>query len=209
MYHIAAVESGEDVRLSEDYFIEAQKDRRRKSRSRGPGAISAPSPIEEVTVAVEAKDDFGLKSVELHYSVNGGAGEDRAPAANKDAKTAVGQHRARARRFQGGAGRHGEPVRRREGCPRRLATPTCSSSRRSPSSGTTPSPSRMAAGGGGGDDDQATSRTRFPSARKRSSPPPGTSSRARAPGAPTPRTRRSFRRCNRSCATRPSRCPTA
>ena len=27
MYHIAAVEQGEDVRLSEDYFIEAQKDK--------------------------------------------------------------------------------------------------------------------------------------------------------------------------------------
>src|ERR1019366_7177720 len=26
MYHVAAIESGEDVRLTEDYFIEAQKD---------------------------------------------------------------------------------------------------------------------------------------------------------------------------------------
>ena len=35
-------------------------------------AITRRRPIEEVTVQVEAKDDFGLKNVELHYSVNGG-----------------------------------------------------------------------------------------------------------------------------------------
>ena len=72
MYHIAAVENGEDVRLSEDYFIEAQKDQPPEIKISRPGRDYRASPIEEVTVGVDAKDDFGLKEVTLHYSVNGG-----------------------------------------------------------------------------------------------------------------------------------------
>ena len=78
LYHVAAVEGGEDVRLGEDYFIEAQKDHPPEVKITRPGRDFRASPIEEVTVAVEAKDDFGLKAVELHYSVNGGAGKGRA-----------------------------------------------------------------------------------------------------------------------------------
>ena len=59
MYHIAAVEKGEDVRLSEDYFIEAQKEEPPKVRIARPGSDARVSPIEEVAVAVEAGDDFG------------------------------------------------------------------------------------------------------------------------------------------------------
>jgi hypothetical protein len=71
MYHVAALENGEDVRLTEDYFIEAMKDNPPDVRITRPGRDFRASPIEEVTVAVEAKDDFGLKDVALHYSVNG------------------------------------------------------------------------------------------------------------------------------------------
>src|ERR1039457_1083959 len=73
LYHFAAVEGGEDVRLGEDYIIEAMKDNPPEVKITRPGRDFLASPIEEVTVAVEAKDDFGLKAVELHYSVNGGA----------------------------------------------------------------------------------------------------------------------------------------
>src|SRR5215467_1859733 len=73
LYHFAAVESGEDVRLTNDYFIEAQKDQPPEVKIARPGRDFKATPIEEVTVAVEAKDDFGLKDVTLHYSVNGGA----------------------------------------------------------------------------------------------------------------------------------------
>jgi len=72
MYHIAAIESGEDVRLSEDYFIEAQKDNPPQITITRPGHDFKASPIEEVTVEVTASDDFGLRGVDLHYSVNGG-----------------------------------------------------------------------------------------------------------------------------------------
>ena len=72
MYHVAAIESGEAVRLTEDYFIEAQKDNLPSVEISRPGRDFHSSPIEEVTVAVKAKDDFGLSEVQLHYSVNAG-----------------------------------------------------------------------------------------------------------------------------------------
>src|SRR5215467_5240996 len=73
LYHFVAVENGEDVRLTNDYFIEAQKDQPPEIKITRPGRDFKATPIEEVTVAVDAKDDFGLKDVTLHYSVNGGA----------------------------------------------------------------------------------------------------------------------------------------
>ncbi len=73
MYHVAALESGENVRLSEDYFIEAQKYRAPEVSITRPGRDFRANPIEEVTVSVQAKDDFALKGVDLHYAVNGGA----------------------------------------------------------------------------------------------------------------------------------------
>lgn len=72
LYHVASVEQGETVRLSEDYFIEARRDSAPTVRITRPGRDSKVSPIEEVAVAVEAQDDFGLRAVDLHYSVNGG-----------------------------------------------------------------------------------------------------------------------------------------
>ena len=70
-FHVAALEGGDDVRLTDDYFIEAQRDKAPEIKMTRPGRDFKASPIEEVTVQVEAKDDFGLKNVELHYSVNG------------------------------------------------------------------------------------------------------------------------------------------
>src|SRR4051794_8582643 len=70
-FHIAALEGGDDVRLSEPYFIEAMRDKAPEIKMTRPGRDFKASPIEEVSVQVEAKDDFGLKNVELHYSVNG------------------------------------------------------------------------------------------------------------------------------------------
>jgi hypothetical protein len=90
MYHIAAIESGEDVRLSEDYFIEAQKDNPPQIAITRPDHDFKASPIEEVTVAVSASDDFGLRGVDLHYSVNGGAEKTVSLLDAKGAKTANG-----------------------------------------------------------------------------------------------------------------------
>ncbi len=71
-YHVAAIDGGETIRISEDYFIEAKKDEAPSVRIVRPGHDPRVSPIEEVPVAVEAADDFGVKSLELHYSINGG-----------------------------------------------------------------------------------------------------------------------------------------
>jgi hypothetical protein len=71
MYHVATPEQGEMVRLTEDYFIEARKDSPPVISILKPGRDAKASPIEEVTIKVQGKDDFGLHGLDLHYSVNG------------------------------------------------------------------------------------------------------------------------------------------
>ena len=99
LYHIASVEKGvehgigqdEDVRLSDDYFIEARKDTPPNVRISKPGRDAKANPVEEVPVQIEADDDFGLQDVSLRYSVNGGP-EKTVPVANvKGQKTAEGK----------------------------------------------------------------------------------------------------------------------
>ncbi len=90
MYHIAAIDKGEDVRMSEDYFIEAQKDQPPSVKIVRPGRDARVNPIEEVTVAVEASDDFGLHDVSLHYSVNGGPEKTASLLKDKGAKNSNG-----------------------------------------------------------------------------------------------------------------------
>ncbi len=71
-YHIAAIDSGETIRVSDDYFIEAKKDEPPTVRIVNPGRDPHVSIIEEVPVTVSATDDFGVNGLDLHYSVNGG-----------------------------------------------------------------------------------------------------------------------------------------
>lgn len=71
-YHVAESDGAETVRISDDFFIEASKDEPPAVRIVRPGRDPHVSPIEEVPVSVEASDDFGLRTVQLHYSVNGG-----------------------------------------------------------------------------------------------------------------------------------------
>jgi hypothetical protein len=73
VYHVAGVEAGLPVRVSEDFFIEARKANPPQIGLVRPGRGDYhASPIEEVTVAARATDDYGLHGVALHYSVNGG-----------------------------------------------------------------------------------------------------------------------------------------
>jgi hypothetical protein len=71
-YHVAGLEQGQAVRLSEDFFIEARKASVPTVSIARPGGDYRASAIEEVTVAVRAEDEFGLKDLDLRYSVNGG-----------------------------------------------------------------------------------------------------------------------------------------
>jgi hypothetical protein len=73
VYHVAGVEQGQPVRVSEDFFIEARKANPPQISLVRPGhGDYHASPIEEVTIAAKATDEYGLHDLALHYSVNGG-----------------------------------------------------------------------------------------------------------------------------------------
>ncbi|MGB7436220.1 MAG: hypothetical protein WBW49_12460, partial [Candidatus Acidiferrum sp.] len=75
-YHLAGTEEGQQVRLSEDYFIATDKAIPPEISIDRPGGDYRASPIEEVTVGIKASDQFGLHDMHLHYSVNGGPDRD-------------------------------------------------------------------------------------------------------------------------------------
>jgi hypothetical protein len=89
-YHVAALDQGQLVRLSDDFFIEADKANPPEVSITRPGADYRASPIEEVTVSVTAHDDYALKDVTLHYSVNGGPPQTVEMLKQKGAKAAEG-----------------------------------------------------------------------------------------------------------------------
>jgi hypothetical protein len=91
-YHVADTDSGQEVRLSEDYFIAADKAMPPELAIHRPGGDYRASPIEEVTVGVTARDQFGLNDVRLHYSVNGGPTRDVSLLKAPGAKTAEGSY---------------------------------------------------------------------------------------------------------------------
>ena len=89
-YYIAATVGGEQVRLSDDYFITVVDDAGPKIRFTRPGRDWNASNIEEVTAAVEAEDDYALESVSLRYSVNGG--EWQSVELPYETRSAVAEH---------------------------------------------------------------------------------------------------------------------
>jgi len=91
-YHIAAVDQGQTVRLSEDYFIATDKVQPPQINITHPGGDYRASPIEEVSIGVQGADQFGLRDLRLHYSVNGGP-EQQINLINKSGlKIAKGSH---------------------------------------------------------------------------------------------------------------------
>ncbi len=60
VYHVAGIEQGQPVRVSEDFFIEARKANPPQISLARPGRDYHASPIEEVTVAAKATDEYGL-----------------------------------------------------------------------------------------------------------------------------------------------------
>ena len=91
-YHLASVMQGQAVRLSEDYFIATDKAQPPQVAIVRPMGDYRASPIEEVTVGVKASDEFGLKGMHLHYSVNGGPDHDVKLLAKPGAQQAEGSH---------------------------------------------------------------------------------------------------------------------
>ena len=91
-YHVAATDEGQPVRLSEDYFIATDKAQPPDIAIARPNGDYRASPIEEVTVGVKAGDQFGLKDMHLHYSVNGGPDHDMDLLKTPGAKSADGKY---------------------------------------------------------------------------------------------------------------------
>ena len=89
-YHLSAIDEGQSVRLSEDYFIATDKAMPPELSIDRPGGDYRASPIEEVTVGVKGADEFGLREMHLHYSVNGGSDHDVRLLNSSGAKTAEG-----------------------------------------------------------------------------------------------------------------------
>jgi len=91
-YHLAETGEGQQVRLSEDYFIAIDKALPPEIAIDRPGGDYRASPIEEVTMGVKAADQFGLHEVHLHYSVNGGPNRDVNLLKTPGAKSAEGSY---------------------------------------------------------------------------------------------------------------------
>src|SRR5262249_45510604 len=64
--------TGEHVNASPQYTIDALNDMPPTVSISKPGRDTSASPIEEVFVEARAEDDFGVKDLDLVYSVNGG-----------------------------------------------------------------------------------------------------------------------------------------
>jgi hypothetical protein len=91
-YHVAALDEGQPVRLSEDYFIATDKAQPPEISVARPSGDYRANPIEEVTVGVKAADQFGLNDVHLHYSVNGAPERTISLLDRPGAKNADGTH---------------------------------------------------------------------------------------------------------------------
>ena len=71
-YYVSTLFNGDSVKITDDYLITLIPDNKPVVKVVKPGRDWRASNIEEVTVRIEANDDFGLDRVELRYSVNGG-----------------------------------------------------------------------------------------------------------------------------------------
>jgi hypothetical protein len=71
-YFVSTLVSNDSVKVTDDYLISVTPDLKPVVKVVKPGRDWRASNIEEVSVRVEASDDFGLDKLELHYSVNGG-----------------------------------------------------------------------------------------------------------------------------------------
>ncbi len=90
-YHVAAIDGGETIRISDDYIIEAKKDEPPSVKILKPGGDPKVSPIEELPVTVTASDDYGVRDLQLHYSVNGGPEQTAALMKGRSVKEAEGK----------------------------------------------------------------------------------------------------------------------
>ena len=73
VYHVAGVEQGQPVRVSEDFFIEARKANPPQiTLVRPAAAITTPAPSKKLPLPPKPPTNMGSRASTLHYSVNGG-----------------------------------------------------------------------------------------------------------------------------------------
>ena len=65
-------EDGTPVPGAIQYVVEALEDRAPTVRIEEPGRDTKATSVDEITVGIRASDDYGVRGLELHYTVNGG-----------------------------------------------------------------------------------------------------------------------------------------
>ena len=121
-YHVELVapERRARDRVAAVHDRRARGSARRRCRSSGPGRDTTASAIEEVFVEAKAEDDFGVRDLELVYSVNGGAEKVvKLFGGQHAAARGVGRPHVLPRRAGRAGGRLGVLLRARDGQRRR------------------------------------------------------------------------------------------
>ena len=205
-YHIAALDQGQPVRLSEDFFIEATKANPPDIRITKPGRDYRSSPIEEVSVGVGAGDEFGLTDMTLHYSVNGAPEKTVSLLKQKGVKEADGSTTISLEDFKLVPGDLVSLYATAKDA-RAEARTDMFFIQAEPFEREFSQSQAAGGGGGGGGGMQQAGKARFRIVKKKSSPKPGRSKARRTPAKPQPRRRSFSTACSPSCATRRSRSP--
>ena len=89
-WHLAVQHGDALVRVSDEYFVELISDEPPEVEFAFPGRDRSATAIEEVALRFQARDDFGVESLVLHYAVNGGAWRDIAAAPAGTRETHLG-----------------------------------------------------------------------------------------------------------------------
>jgi hypothetical protein len=71
-WHLAVMHEGTLARISDTYFIDVVQDQPPEVAFSWPGHDTQATSIEERTLRFRATDDYGIQSLTLNYSVNGG-----------------------------------------------------------------------------------------------------------------------------------------
>jgi hypothetical protein len=150
-------------------MIDAPKIRRRASRLR-VGRDTTASPIEEFAIEARADDDFGVRQLELIYSVNGGPEQTKKliDSAGKPCPN-FGSSHVLPRGAEGRAGRLRLLFRARDRQHRAEHLLTCTSSASASLTSSSVRPCRWAVGAGGATVADARSSARSPRRRTTSS----------------------------------------
>ena len=93
MYHIRLRDHrGEEARASQEYMIQVLEDASPQMRLVRPGKDADPTPIDEVLISFEVRDDVRLGDSQMRYSVNGGEEKTVPLGRRNQTKEMIGEH---------------------------------------------------------------------------------------------------------------------